>query len=45
MIDFASVKGVHIPDGDVSKIVDSQGNVLWNIPNAGTGTFVAPTGQ
>lgn len=34
MIDFASVKGVHIPEGDVSQIEDSQGNVLWNIlPN------------
>lgn len=34
MIDFSAVKGVHIPEGDVSQIEDSQGNVLWNIlPN------------
>ena len=28
-MDFSSVKGVTIPEGSVTKILDSAGNVLW----------------
>lgn len=30
MIDFSTLKGLTIPEGNVSKIEDAQGNVLWS---------------
>ena len=28
-IDFSKVKTITIPEGDVTKITDSSGNVIW----------------
>lgn len=30
MIDFTTVKGITIPEGEVTKITDASGRVLWN---------------
>lgn len=28
-IDFSQVKSITIPEGEVTKIIDADGNVLW----------------
>jgi hypothetical protein len=35
MIDFSTLKGLTIPEGNVTKITDVSGNVLWEAPPSG----------
>lgn len=34
-IDFSTLKGLAIPEGSVTQIVDSSGNVLWKASSGG----------
>lgn len=34
MIDFSTLQGLTIPEGTVTKIEDSAGNVLWSLDDS-----------
>lgn len=43
MIDFATLKSLTVPEGNVKKITDESGNVLWEAPPSGVTVTITKT--
>jgi hypothetical protein len=44
MIDFATLKSLTVPEGNVKKITDESGNVLWEAPPSGVTVTITNSG-
>ena len=45
MIDFSTLKGLTIPEGNVTKITDASGRVLWNADDGMRTVMIAGSGH